>query len=505
VAIRKILGIETEYGILIRGAADSNPIAASSVLINAYVNDVTRSAATAAGTPKVGWDFEDESPGNDARGFAPEGTMAPEIETHLVNAVLTNGARYYVDHAHPELSTPECADPRTTVVYDRAAELILQRSMAAANRTLPPGQEIVVYKNNSDRKGNSYGCHENYLMDRTVPFGRVVAHVMPHFITRSIYCGAGKVGSEASGVPSEEVPFQLTQRADFFEEEVGLETTLKRPIVNTRDEPHADAQKYRRLHVIVGDANLSEVATFLKLGTTALVLSMIEDEFLPREFVFAAPVQALRKVSYDVSLRRPLELSDGSSVTALEVQWELFDRAKKYGEEVGYECVGGDEAGREIVRLWESVLATLETDPMSLATQLDWVAKYRVIDGYRERHDLSWDDARLAAMDLQYHDLRADKGLAGRLGLDRLTTDAEVELAVAEPPADTRAYFRGKCLQRWGDSIVAANWDSLVFDIGGDPLRRVPMMEPMRGTKAHVGRLIDECSSAAELLERLGS
>ena len=504
-AIRKILGIETEYGILIRGAADSNPIAASSVLINAYVNDVTRSAASTSGTPKVGWDFEDESPGNDARGFAPEGTLAPEIETHLVNAVLTNGARYYVDHAHPELSTPECADPRTTVVFDRAAEKILQRSMIAANRTLPPGQEIVVYKNNSDRKGNSYGCHENYLMDRTVPFGRVVAHVMPHFITRQIYCGAGKVGSEASGVPFDEVPFQLTQRADFFEEEVGLETTLKRPIVNTRDEPHADAQKYRRLHVIIGDANLSEVATFLKLGTTALVLSMVEDEFLPREFVFVAPVQTLRRVSYDLSLRRPLELADGSTITALEVQWELFDRAKKYGEEFGYECIGGDESGAAVVRYWESTLHGLETDPMTLASQLDWVAKYRLIDGYRERHGLNWDDARLAAMDIQYHDLRADKGLASRVGLERLTTDAEVEKAMSEPPPDTRAYFRGKCLQRWGDSIVAANWDSLVFDIGGDPLRRVPMMEPMRGTEAHVGRLIDECSTAAELLERLGS
>src|SRR5438067_8641247 len=227
VAIRKVLGIETEYGILIRGAADSNPIAASSVLINAYVNDLTRSAASASGSPKVGWDFEDESPGNDARGFAPEGTMAPEIETHLVNAVLTNGARYYVDHAHPELSTPECADPRSCVVYDRAAEKILQRSMAAANRTLPPGQEIVVYKNNSDRKGNSYGCHENYLMDRTVPFSRIVQHVMPHFVSRQIYTGAGKVGSEVAH--DQDVPFQLTQRADFFEEEVGLETTLKRP------------------------------------------------------------------------------------------------------------------------------------------------------------------------------------------------------------------------------------------------------------------------------------
>src|ERR1044071_3390845 len=193
-AIRKVLGIETEYGILIRGTADSNPIAASSVLINAYVNDVTRSAASAAGTPKVGWDFEDESPGNDARGFAPEGTLAPEVETHLVNAVLTNGARYYVDHAHPELSTPECADPRSIVVYDRAAEVILQRSMQASTAILPEGQELVVYKNNSDRKGTSSGPHENTLMHRAVPLGRIVSNVMPHFITRQIFTGAGKVG-----------------------------------------------------------------------------------------------------------------------------------------------------------------------------------------------------------------------------------------------------------------------------------------------------------------------
>jgi hypothetical protein len=233
VALRKVLGIETEYGILVRGG-ESNPIAASSVLINAYVQELARADAGPA-PARVGWDFEDEHPGNDARGFSADGTMPPEVETHLVNAVLTNGARYYVDHAHPELSTPECADPRTIVVFDRAAEVILQRSMRAAASILPPGQELVVYKNNSDRKGNSYGCHENYLMDRQVPFSKIVAHAMPHLITRQIFTGAGKVGTEAAGLTSEDVPFQLTQRADFFEEEVGLETTLKRPIVNTRD------------------------------------------------------------------------------------------------------------------------------------------------------------------------------------------------------------------------------------------------------------------------------
>ncbi len=501
-AIPKVLGIETEYGILIRGG-ESNPIAASSVLINAYVQELARAGAP-AGSSRIGWDFEDEHPGNDARGFSLESAMPPEVETHLVNAVLTNGARYYVDHAHPELSTPECADPRSIVVYDRAAELILQRSMTAATALLPEGQEIVVYKNNSDRKGNSYGCHENYLMDRQVPFSKIVSFVMPHFITRQIYTGAGKVGTEASGLTSAEVPYQLTQRADFFEEEVGLETTLKRPIVNTRDEPHADPQKYRRLHVIVGDANLSEVATFLKVGTTALVLSMIEDDWLTRDLLPARPVQALRHVSYDLTLARPIELADGTSITALEAQWELHGRARKFADERGLDCVGGTEVGEEVLRRWEAVLSALETDPDQVADQVDWVAKHRVIDGYRSRHDLRWDDARLAAMDLQYHDLRATKSLAARVGLERIVTQAEIERAVTEPPPDTRAYFRGRCLQRWPHSIVAANWDSLVFDVGGDPLRRVPMMEPLRGTQAHVGSLIDECESAADLLQRLG-
>jgi Pup amidohydrolase len=502
VALRKVLGIETEYGILVRGG-EPNPIAASSVLINAYVQELARAHAGPA-SARVGWDFEDEQPGNDARGYSTDGTMPPEVETHLVNAVLTNGARYYVDHAHPELSTPECADPRSIVVYDRAAERILQRSMQAAAAMLPPGQELVVYKNNSDRKGNSYGCHENYLMDRQVPFSRIVAHAMPHLITRQLFTGAGKVGTEAAGLTSEDVPFQLTQRADFFEEEVGLETTLKRPIVNTRDEPHADAQKYRRLHVIVGDANLSEVATFLKVGTTALVLCMIEDDWLRRDLMPARPVQTLRHVSYDLSLREPIELTDGSRMTALEVQWEYLDRARKLAEERGLECIGGDDVGGEVLRRWEAVLTGLETDPGSLAGQVDWVAKHRLIDGYRERHGLRWDDARLAAMDLQYHDLRPDKGLAGRLGLEQLASGPEVERAIHEPPDDTRAYFRGRCLQRWPDSIVAANWDSLVFDVGGDPLRRVPMMEPLRGTRAHVGSLIDGCTSAADLLDKLG-
>jgi proteasome accessory factor A len=467
------------------------------VLINAYVQELSR---------KVGWDFEDESPGRDARGFAREGAMPPEVDTHLVNAVLTNGARYYVDHAHPEYSSPECSDPRQIVVYDKAGERILAASMEAATRSMANGEGIVVYKNNSDGKGNSYGTHENYLMDRQVPFGRIVQHVMPHFITRQIYTGAGKVGTEASSTFGQEVPFQLTSRADFFEEEVGLETTLKRPIVNTRDEPHADAQKYRRLHVIVGDANLSEVATFLKVGITGIVLCMIEDDFFgDRDLSVVAPVSTLRKVSYDLSLSLPLELADGRKMTALEVQWEYFDLARKYADDRGLAAVGPAEVGDELLRRWEAVLTGLESDPMSLASQLDWVAKYRLLSAYKDRHGLGWDDARLAAMDLQYHDVRPSKSLAARVGLERIVTEDEVLAAVSEPPRTTRAYFRGKCLQKWASAVAAANWDSLVFDLGAEPLRRVPMMEPLRGTADIVDTLLDGCTSPAELIARLDS
>ncbi|HVJ95434.1 MAG TPA: proteasome accessory factor PafA2 family protein, partial [Acidimicrobiia bacterium] len=320
-AVPKIVGIETEYGVALRGAPEPNPVVASSLLINGYVEQ-----------RRIGWDFEDESPGRDARGFARDGSQPPEVETHLVNAVLTNGARYYVDHAHPEYSTPECSDPLQATLFDKAGERILARSMEAARRLLPQGQEIVVYKNNSDGKGNSYGCHENYLVDRNVPFAMLVRNLIPWFVTRQVFTGSGKVGSENGGDPAD---YQITQRADFFEEEVGLETTLKRPIVNTRDEPHADPQKYRRLHVIVGDANMCEVATFLKVGTTAIVLAMIEDGFIDKDLSISSPVAAIRAVSHDPSLRATVDVAGLGRCTAIELQWEFLRLARKYADETG--------------------------------------------------------------------------------------------------------------------------------------------------------------------------
>jgi proteasome accessory factor A len=297
------------------------------------------------------------------------------------------------------------------------------------------------------------------------------------------------------------VAYQLSQRADFFEAEVGLETTLKRPIINTRDEPHADPEKYRRLHVIVGDANMSEVATFLKVGSTALILKLIEDELLP-DLSLETPVPALHEVSWDISCRQTVKLRDGRRVRALELQWEYLDHAKKFVKE--YEPTG--ENG-EVLQWWEAILSGIEEDPTSLHRELDWVAKHRLVEAYRDRDRLDWNDPKLAMVDLQYHDVRTDRGLYYRLAeggkVERLTADAEVQRALMQPPDDTRAYFRGRCIQRYPQSIAAASWDSLIFDTGGETLQRVPTREPLRGTSEHVEALLEAAEDASSLIAAL--
>src|SRR2546425_3023658 len=250
------MGIETEFGISGPGTPDFNPVLSSSLLINSYAGTLRR----------IRWDYEQESPLRDARGFEPVQERQPvEEDLGLANVILPNGARYYVDHAHPEYSTPECASARDLVVHDRAGERIMERSLEALHQMLGPGQRVAIYKNNTDGKGNSYGTHENYLVDRRTPFSRIVRDLTPFLVTRQVFTGAGKVGTEGLRADRGRAQYQISQRTDFFEAEVGLETTLKRPIINTRDEPHADPEKYRRLHGIIGDANLCEVATLLKV------------------------------------------------------------------------------------------------------------------------------------------------------------------------------------------------------------------------------------------------
>jgi Pup amidohydrolase len=500
-SVRRVMGIETEYGISVPGQPGANAMVTSSQVVNAYL------AATAARARRARWDFEEENPLRDARGFdlareVADSTQLTDEDLGLANVILTNGARLYVDHAHPEYSAPECTNPRDSVIWDKAGERVMADAARRA-ALVPNTHPIQLYKNNTDNKGASYGCHENYLMKRETPFSDIVRFLTPFFVSRQVVCGAGRVGI---GVDGRTHGFQISQRADFFEVEVGLETTLKRPIINTRDEPHADPEKYRRLHVIIGDANMSEVSTYLKLGTTALVLAMIEDSFLTQDLSVEMPVTALRAISHDPTCTHVMTLRDGRKMTAVQLQMEYLEQSRKYVEDRFGSDV--DDQTKDVLDRWESVLHRLGEDPMQLSRELDWVAKLEVLEGYRTRDGLDWSHSRLQLVDLQYTDIRPDRGLYNRLvargRMERIVSEAEIDAAIEDPPEDTRAYFRGRCLRQYSESVAAASWDSVIFDIPGrESLQRVPTLEPLRGTKAHVGDLLDRCRTAEELVTAL--
>ena len=500
--VRRVMGTEVEYGVSVPGQPGANAMLLSSQIVNGYGGrpDVPRNR-------RARWDFEEESPLRDARGFDLGSALGPEYleaedDAGLANVILTNGARLYVDHAHPEYSTPEVTNPRDVVLWDKAGERIMAEASRRAAQTVPGQPPIQLYKNNTDNKGQSYGSHENYLMSRATPFADIVRHLTPFFVSRQVVAGQGRVGIGQDGRGD---GFQLSQRADFFEVEVGLETTLKRPIINTRDEPHADAERYRRLHVIIGDANLSETSTYLKLGTTSLVLAMIEDKFLTVDLSVEEPVSSLRAVSHDPSLRHVLTLRSGRTLTAVQLQMEYLEQARKYVEDRFGDDVDAQTA--DVLDRWESVLTRLEQDPMLCARELDWVAKLRLLEGYRTRDGLGWGSSRLQLVDLQYSDVRPEKGLYARLvargAMERLVSEDEVLSAVEHAPEDTRAYFRGECLRRYPTQVAAASWDSVIFDLGRESLVRVPTLEPLRGTRTHVGALLDRSPTADALVEAL--
>jgi proteasome accessory factor A len=492
-AIAKVLGIETEYGIA--GGPDMDPITSSSIIVNAYAQ---------MGRTRINWDFEGETPDMDARGRVDLTSFAPIVETHLANTVLTNGARLYVDHAHPEYSSPECRTPREATLYDVAGEEIMRRAMGIANDSLEASQAITLYKNNSDGKGNSYGTHENYLVRRDVEFAHLIRAMVPHFVSRQVVVGAGKVGAETEAGLDYHPSFQLSQRAEFFEEVVGLETTLKRPIINTRDEPHSDAERFRRLHVIIGDANMSQTATFVKLGSTALLLACLE-EFGPEGFpaMPKAPVHAVRSFARDLTLREAVPCDDNRSRSAWDFQDELWHVANSYALRTGASAIASSDEVTLLLTQWREMLDGVLDDRDAVADRVDWVAKWRVVTGYQSRYSLTEQNAKLRAIDLQYHDLRPTHSLAQRVGLRPLSTDEEVREAVHNPPDSTRAYFRGQCVARYPEQIVAANWDSVVFDLGEGPLQRVPMIDPLRGTRALTAELLETSATASELLDGL--
>ena len=330
-------------------------------------------------------------------------------------------------------------------------------------------------------------------------FKRIVEHLMPFFVTRQVYAGSGKVGSENRSQPC---TYQISQRADFFETEVALDTMVKRPIINTRDEPHADREKYRRLHVILGDANLSEYTIYLRNGATALVLDMIEDGAVTRDLALRDPVRAIKEASQDPTCKRELELDNGARMTAVEIQTAYLEMALKY---VATRSV--DPITKDVLARWQYVMERLARDPMELDQQIDWVIKKAMIERFIDRKGIDWESPRVRMMDLQYHDLRPDKGLyylLERQGLvERIVTDDEIAVAIYQPPDDTRAYFRGECLRRYGSSVFGVNWDSISFGVDDEPIKRIMMAEPLKGSKAHVQELLDNSPTAADLVKNL--
>ena len=491
-AIPKVMGTEIEYGITVRGDPDFDPISGCVLLVNAYREDH-------AG--EILWDYDQENPLADARGFQVDGEKyTPNQQENIArNKTLVNGARYYVDHAHPEYSSPEVTTVRELVIHEKAGERVLEASRKEANTLLPAGTQMLLYKNNSDRKGNSYGSHENYLMDRRTSFKEIVEHLMTFFATRQVYSGAGKVGSENRGHPCQ---YQLSQRADFFETEVALDTMVKRPIINTRDEPHADREKYRRLHCIVGDANLSEYTIYLRNGATSIVLGMIEDGAVTKNLALRDPVRAIKEASHDPTCKKELQLENGKRLTAVQLQKEYLDMALAH-----YSNATVDAETQDLLEKWQFVLESLERDPMELDTQIDWVMKKAMIEGFMERKSLDWESPQVQMLDLQYHDLRLDKGLyyllerQGRA--ERICTDEEISEAVYTPPDDTRAYFRGECLRRYGSAVFGVNWDSISFSVGDEPIKRILMSEPLKGSKIHVEELLANSPTAADLVKNL--
>jgi proteasome accessory factor A len=492
-ALPKIIGSETEYGLMVQHDPEFDPIATALLLVNSYNVDQSL---------KLLWDYDQEEPLVDARGFEiDEDYDVPDQQDNMaINKILPNGARFYVDHAHPEFSTPECSNALDLIRYEKAGERILNLSRIGANQLLPAGRTIIIYKNNSDQKGNSYGYHENYLMDRRTPFQTIVEQLIPFFVSRQVFCGAGKVGSENGAEP---VRYQISQRADFFEAEIGLDTMVKRPIINTRDEPHADRDRYRRLHVIVGDANMSEYTTYLKVGTMMIMLQMIEDGFLTTDVALRNPVRALKEVSHDPTCKALVALRNGKKLTAVDLQ-RCFHEAAQHYVETYPECHPTFPA---IVTEWGRVLDQLATDPMQLYQEIDWVMKLHLLTNYIERRASSWDDPRIAMMDLQYHDIRPERGLYYVLersgAARRILTDADIVRAIDEPPEDTRAYFRGQCLKKFKHQIFGVNWDSISFNLGDGPIKRILMEEPTRGTKKHVQQLLDRSETAADLVANI--
>src|SRR5919197_385722 len=470
--MRRVFGLETEYGITLSGTESVDVVAESIELVRRYTDHGAL----------MKWDYDLEDPHLDARGFRARELLQDTDESAYYeidkrrplsfeeiksDLVLSNGARFYNDNAHPEYYPPECTTLRQIVAQDKAGERILAECARRRNQKLPTGCEVRLFKNNSDFAGHSYGCHDNFLMRRDIAWDRIVAGMLPFLITRQIFAGAGKMGIEAESAQGEPGIYQISQRADFFSVVVSIDTMNRRPLINTRDEPLVDASRYRRFHVILGDSNMSEWATAMKIGTTALVLDLIERGEAP-QLEIAQPVDAAKSISRDQTYDWIIELKDGRKISAIEVQ-RLYLRAAARLDLGADETAGGkmDQDRQWVLREWENVLNDLERDPMISRDRVDWAAKKFLLNALHEEEKLYWGDPWLQAIDLEYHNVDLERGLYYELvrqgAIRRVVSEDEIKTAIFTPPETTRAFFRGRSVARFNDEIASIQWDEIVF------------------------------------------
>lgn len=462
----RLFGIETEYGITRDDVPEMDPVVESMELVRAHL----------VASFERRWDYAGEDPHEDARGFRVSGLQQDREEDEFAqrdahrpfsfhdmksDLVLPNGARFYNDHTHPEYSTPECRTLRDLVAQDRAGERIVHRAALRRNKALG-GAHVRLYKNNTDFHGHSYGCHDNYLVPRAVPFAALVTGMVPFLVSRQVVAGAGKVGTEAQ--ESQYVPrgYQISQRADFMEAELGVDTMHNRPILNTRDEPHADRQKYRRLHLIIGDANMCEYATALKVGTTQLVLDLIAREAVP-DLELEQPVAAVKQFSRDPNLKTVVKRKNGRTIAAVDIQTQYYESARRT-------LSGLDEESDWVLKEWSETLQLLMEDRQQLVGKLDWITKQWLLETFMREERIDWGDPWLASLDLEYHNVDPETGLymglEGERKVWRLTSDEVIEEAIRNGPADTRGGLRGLCIQRFPDQIQSIQWEQVQFACG---------------------------------------
>jgi proteasome accessory factor PafA2 len=466
--MKRVFGIETEYGITVDGAEGLDVVRESIEIVRSY----TEHGAS------MKWDYQLEDPHQDARGFRAAELLQDtdeaayfeldknrplsfeEIKSDLV---LSNGARFYNDHAHPEYSTPECTTLREIVMQDKAGERILGECARRRNARLPDGQQAKLYKNNTDFVGHSYGCHDNYLMSRKVPWDRIVRDVVPFLVTRQIFAGAGKMGIEGEDGQGQQGIFQVAQRSDFFSVLCSIDTMNRRPIVNTRDEPHAQPDLYRRFHVIVGDSNMSHWSTALKIGTTALVLDLIESGKAP-QLELANPIEATKAISRDQTFSWIVELRDGRKISAIDIQRLYLAAASEHADRM-------DPDTAWVLKEWEAILNDLQQDVMLCRDRLDWCAKRFLLMTMQEAENLEWNDPWLQSIDLEYHNVSLEHGLYYELvrtyQMRRLVEEDEIRYAIFQPPDTTRAFFRGRAVAKFNNEISSIQWDEITFQSNG--------------------------------------